>query len=176
MLGVTGKFGLGVQNEAGWRLTEFCQENTLLIANTLFQQHEKSLHMDITRWSTSKADWLYYLQPKMLYTVSKNKTRSWLWIRSWTPYCQIQTETEESRGTTRPFGYYLNQIPYDYSGSEKYIYGTRSDRQSAWWIMDGGLWHCTGDRDQDHPRGKEMQKGKMVAWEGLTNSWEKKRS
>ena len=37
--GVTGKFGLGVQNEAGQRLTEFCQENALLIANTLFQHH-----------------------------------------------------------------------------------------------------------------------------------------
>ena len=36
--GVTGKFGLGVQNDAGQRLTEFCQENTLVIANTLFQQ------------------------------------------------------------------------------------------------------------------------------------------
>ena len=38
--GVTGKFGLGVQNEAGKRLTEFCQENTLVIANILFQQHK----------------------------------------------------------------------------------------------------------------------------------------
>ena len=38
--GVTGKFGLGVQNEAGQRLTEFCQENTLVIANILFQQHK----------------------------------------------------------------------------------------------------------------------------------------
>ena len=37
--GVTGKFGLGAQNEAGQRLIEFCQENTLVIANTLFQQH-----------------------------------------------------------------------------------------------------------------------------------------
>ena len=54
---------------------------------------EKTLHMDITRWPTPKSDWLYSLQPKMdkLYTVSKNKTRSWLWLRSWTPYCQIQT-------------------------------------------------------------------------------------
>ena len=60
---------------------------------------EKTLHMDITRWSTPKSDWLYSLQPKMekLYTVSKNKTGSWLWFRSWTPYCQIQTEIEESR-------------------------------------------------------------------------------
>ena len=39
--GVTGKFDLEVQNEAGQRLTEFCQENTLVIANTLFQQHKR---------------------------------------------------------------------------------------------------------------------------------------
>ena len=39
--GVTGKFGLGVQNEAGQRLTVFCHENTLVIANTLFQQHKR---------------------------------------------------------------------------------------------------------------------------------------
>ena len=54
---------------------------------------EKTLHMAITRWPTPKSDWLYSLQPKMekLYTVSKNKTRSWLWLRSWAPYCEIQT-------------------------------------------------------------------------------------
>ena len=54
---------------------------------------EKTLHMDITRLSTLKSDWLHSLQTKMekLYTDSKNKTRSWLWLRSWTPYCQIQT-------------------------------------------------------------------------------------
>ena len=43
--GVTGKFGLGVRNEAGQRLIEFCQENALAIANTLFQQHKKRLYM-----------------------------------------------------------------------------------------------------------------------------------
>ena len=42
--GVTGKFGLGVQNETGQRLTEFCQGNTLVIANTLFQQHKRRLY------------------------------------------------------------------------------------------------------------------------------------
>ena len=51
--GVTGKFGLGVQNEAGQRLTEFCQENALVIANTLFQQHKRRLY---TRWSIIKLD------------------------------------------------------------------------------------------------------------------------
>ena len=54
--GVTGKFGLGIQNEAGERLIEFCQENALVIANTLFQQHKRRLHMDITRWPTLKSD------------------------------------------------------------------------------------------------------------------------
>ena len=52
--GVTGKFGLGVKNEAGQRLIEFFQENKLVITNTLFQQYERKLHMDITMWSTLK--------------------------------------------------------------------------------------------------------------------------
>ena len=54
--GVTGKLGLGVLNEAGQRLTEFCQENALVIKNILFQQCKRRLHMDITRWSTPKSD------------------------------------------------------------------------------------------------------------------------
>ena len=72
--GVTGKFGLGMWNEAGQRLIEFCQENALVIANILFQQH-KTLCMDITRWSTLKSDCLYSLQPKMekLYTFNKKQ-------------------------------------------------------------------------------------------------------
>ena len=43
-MGVTGKFGLGAWNEAGQRLIEFCQENTLVIANTLFQQHKRRVY------------------------------------------------------------------------------------------------------------------------------------
>ena len=55
--GVTGKFCLGMQNEAGQRLIEFCQENALVIANTLFQQHKRRLYtLHITRWSTMKSD------------------------------------------------------------------------------------------------------------------------
>ena len=41
---ITGKFGLGIHNEAGQRLIEFCQENTLVIANTLFQQHKRRFY------------------------------------------------------------------------------------------------------------------------------------
>ena len=75
--GVTGKFGLGVENEAGKKLTESCQENTMVIANTLFQQHKRRLHMYIIRWSMLKSDWLYSLQLKMekLYTVSKKQDK-----------------------------------------------------------------------------------------------------
>ena len=46
--GLTGKFGFGVQNEAGQKLTEFCQENALVIANVLFQQHKRRLYT----WTT----------------------------------------------------------------------------------------------------------------------------
>ena len=85
----------------------------------------KTLHMDITRWSIPKSDWLYSLQPKMerLYTVSKNKTGSWLWLISWTTYCQIPTEIEESGEN-----HYIIQVWPEcqnplwlYSWTEKYI-------------------------------------------------------
>ena len=92
--GVTGNFGLGVQNEAGKRLIDFCQENALDITDTLFQQHKRRLYTWTSPGSQQlKSDWLYSLKRKMekLYTVSKNKTWSWLWLRSWTTYCQIQT-------------------------------------------------------------------------------------
>ena len=79
---------------------------------------EMSLHMDITRCLIPKSDWLYSFQPKMekLYTVSKNKTGSWLWLGSWTPYCKIQDLNWRKAGkTTRPLRSGLNQIPYDYT-------------------------------------------------------------
>ena len=64
ILGVIGKFGLGVQNKVGQRLTEFCQENTLVIANTLFQQHRRRLYtriwMDDQYWN--QIDYILYSQ------------------------------------------------------------------------------------------------------------------
>ena len=54
--GVTGKFGLRVQNEAGQRLIEFCQEKAVVIKHPLPTTQEKTLHMDVTRWSTPKSD------------------------------------------------------------------------------------------------------------------------
>ena len=78
---------------------------------------EKTLHMDITRWSTLKSDWLYSLHPKMekLYTVTKNKMGSRLWLRSWTLLVKFRLKLKKVGKTTRPFRYDLNQIPYDYT-------------------------------------------------------------
>ena len=92
--GVTGKFGLGIQNWSRAKTNRVLPRKcTGHNKHPLPTTQEKTLHMDITRQSTPKSDWLYSLQPKMetLYTVNKNKTRSWLWLRSWTPYCQIHT-------------------------------------------------------------------------------------
>ena len=77
--GVTGKFGLGIWNEAGQRLIRvWPRERTGHSKHPLPTTQEKTLRMDITSWSILKSDLLYSLQPKMekLYTVSKNKTRS----------------------------------------------------------------------------------------------------
>ena len=77
--GVTGKFGLGVQNETGQRLTEFCQENALVIANTLFHQHGRRFYI----WSSSdgqyqnQIDYILCSQRwRNTIQSAKNKTRS----------------------------------------------------------------------------------------------------
>ena len=91
--GVTGQFGLGIRNEAGQRLIRVLpREHTGHSKYLLPTTQEKTLHINITRWSTPKSDCLYSLQPNMekFYTISKKKTGSWLLLRSWNPYCQIQ--------------------------------------------------------------------------------------
>ena len=76
--GVTGKFGLGMWNEAGQRLIEFCPENSLVIANTLFQQHKRRLYT----WTSpdgqhqNQTDYILCSQRWRSSTVNKNKTRS----------------------------------------------------------------------------------------------------
>ena len=126
---------------------------------------EKTLHMDITRWPTSKSDWLYSLQPKMekLYTVSKNKTGSWLWLRLWTPYWQFRLKLKKVGETSRPFKYDLNQIPYDYTVEVR-------NRFKGLDLIDRvpeELWMEVHNIVQET--------GLVVVWGGLTNSCEKKR-
>ena len=75
--GVTGKFGLGVQNEAGQRLIEFCQENILVIANTLFQQHKRRLYTWISPDGQHRNQIDYILcSQKWRRTIQSAKTRS----------------------------------------------------------------------------------------------------
>ena len=112
---VTGKSGLGVQNEAGQRLTEFCQENTLVIANTLFQQHKWWLYT----WTSSNG--LY--QNQIDYIIC-----SWRRSSSIQPRPGVDCDSghelliekfrfklKKVRKTTRLFRYDLNEILYDYT-------------------------------------------------------------
>ena len=153
--GVTGKFGLQVQNKAGQRIIEFWQENTLVIVNTLFQQQRKRLYT----WTSPDGK-------------HKNQIDSFLCSQRW----KISTRSAKTRPgadcgsnhelliakfrpklkkvgkTTRPFRYDLNQIPYDYLVEVTNRFkGLDLFRQSAWRTMDGGSWHFTGGSDQDHP-------------------------
>ena len=83
----------------------------------------------------------------------------------WTNTVAFSIKARENKGC---------QIPYDYTVEVRNRFKGLDliDRVP----MDRGSWNCTGDRDQDHPDGKEMQKSKMAVWGGLTNSCEKKRS
>ena len=78
---------------------------------------EKTLHMDITRWSIPKSDWLYFLQLKMekLYTVSKNKTRANCGSDHELLIAKFRFKLNKEGKTTRPFRYDLNEIPYYYT-------------------------------------------------------------
>ena len=91
--GGTGKFGLGMRNEAGQRLIEFCQENAMVIANTLLQQRKRTLYA----WTSpdghhqNQIDCILCSKDgEALYSQQK-QDRELTVARSQTPYCQIQT-------------------------------------------------------------------------------------
>ena len=114
--GVTGKFGLGVRNEAGQRLTEFCQENALVVANTLFQQHKKRLYT----WTSPDGQH----QNQIDYILCSQRCRSSIQSAKTRPEADCGSDHElltakfrlklrKVGKTTRPFRYDLNQTPYD---------------------------------------------------------------
>ena len=113
--GVTGKFGLGVQNETGQRLTEFCQENALVIANTLFQQHKRRLYT----WTSpdgqhqNHIDYILCSQ-SWRSSIQSAKTRPGADCGSdhEIPIAKFRLKLKKVGKTTRPFMYDLNQIPY----------------------------------------------------------------
>ena len=103
-----GKSGLGVQNEAGKKLIEFCQENTLVIANSLFQQHKTQ---DTTHGH--QIDYILCSQ-RWRSSIQSAKTR-WGADSGSDHELLIEKFRLEVEKTTRPFRYDLNQIPYDYT-------------------------------------------------------------
>ena len=115
--GVTGKCGLGVQNEAGQRLTEFCQEIVLVIANTFFQQHKRRLYT----WASPDGQY----QNQTDYILCSQRWRSFIQSAKTRPgadcgsdhkllIAKFRLELKKVGEITRPFRYYLNQILYDY--------------------------------------------------------------
>ena len=115
---VTGNFGLGVQNKAGQRLTEFCQERKLVIANTLFQQHKRRLY---TRTSPdgqhrNQTDYILCSQ-RWRSSIESAKTKPGAGYGSDDELiiAKFRLKLKEVGKTTRPFRYDLSQIPYDYT-------------------------------------------------------------
>ena len=115
--GVTGKFGLGVQNEAGQSLTEFCQENALVIT-TLFQQHKRGLYT----WTLSdgqyqnQIDYIPCIQ-RWRRSIQSEKTRRGADCGSDHELliAKFRIKLKKVGKTTRPFRFDLNQIPYVYT-------------------------------------------------------------
>ena len=116
--GVTGKFGLGVQNEAEQRLIEFCQENILVIANTLFQQHKRRLYT----WTSPDGQnenqidyilcsqrWRSFIQSAKIRLGADCGSDHELLI------AKLRLKLKKVGKTSRLFRYDLNQIPYDYT-------------------------------------------------------------
>ena len=112
--GVTGKFGLGVQNEAGQRLIEFGQENTLVIANTHFQQDKRRLytwtsldgqHQNQTDYILCSRRWRSSIQSAKTRPGADYGTDHELLI------AKFRVKLKKVEKTTKPFRYVLNQIP-----------------------------------------------------------------
>ena len=116
--GVTGKFALGVQNEAGQRLIEFCQENALVIANTLFQQHKRRLYTGTSPDGQHQNQIDYILcSQRWSRSIQSAKTRPGADCGSDHELliAKFRLILKKVGKTTRPFRYDLNQIPYYYT-------------------------------------------------------------
>ena len=113
IFGVTGKFGLGGQNEAGQMLIEFCQENALVIANTLFQQHKRTLSHGHHQMVNTEIILIIFSAAKdgeTLYSQQKqDQEMTVAHIRN--SFAKFRLKLKKVGKTTRPFRYDLNQIP-----------------------------------------------------------------
>ena len=111
------KLGLGIWNEAGQRLIEFCQENTLVIANTLFKQHKRRLDIHGHHQMVNTEIRLIILcSQRWRSSIQSAKTRLGADCGSGHELliAKFRLKLKKVGKTTRPFRYDLNQIPYDY--------------------------------------------------------------
>ena len=115
--GVTGKFGLGVQNEAGQRLIEFCQENAVVTANTLFQQHKRRLYTWTSPGGQYRNQIDYIICSQRWSSIQSAKTRLGedCVMDHELLIAKFRLKLKKVGKTTTPFRYDLNQIPYNYS-------------------------------------------------------------
>ena len=116
--GVTGKVSLGMQNDAGLRLIEFCQENALVIANTLFQQHKRRLYTWISPDGQHQNQTDYILCSQCWRsTIQSSKTRLGADYGSENKLltAKLRLKLKKVRKTNRLLRYDLNQIPYNYT-------------------------------------------------------------
>ena len=116
--GVTGKFGLGIWNEAGQKLIEFCQENALVIANTLFQQHKRRLYT----WTSADGqhqNQIDYILCSQRWRSSIQSAKTRLGADCGSDHelliAKFRLKLKKVGKTTRLFSYDLNQIPYLYT-------------------------------------------------------------
>ena len=114
ILGVTGRFGLGVQNEEGQSLTEFCQDNALVVANTLFQQHKRRLYT----WTSPDGQYqnqIDYILCSQSWRSSIQSAKTRLGADCGSDpellIAKFRLKLKKVGKTTRPFRYDLNQIP-----------------------------------------------------------------
>ena len=167
--GVTGKFGLGIRNEAGQRPIEFCQENALVIANTLFQQHKRRLTHGYHQVVNTEIRLIKFFAAKDGEAQS-TKTRPGADCGSDHELLitKFRLKLKKVGKTTRPFRYDLNQILYDYTVEVRNRF---KGLDLIEFLMNYGMRFMTLYRrqDQDHSHRKEMQKNKMAVWGGLTN-------
>ena len=115
--GATGKFGLGVQNKAGQRLIEFCQENALVIANTLFQNtREDSTWTSPDGQHRNQIDYIICSQ-RWRRSIQSTKARPGAdcGLDHELLIAKLRFKLKKVGKTTRSFRYDLNQIPYDYT-------------------------------------------------------------
>ena len=91
----------------------------MVIANILFQQHKRRLYSRTSPdgWHWNQIDYILCSQRwrSSIQSAKKKKTGNWLWLRSWTPIAKFRLKWKKLGKTTRPFRYYLSQIPYDYA-------------------------------------------------------------